>query len=1630
MSSNNDTLIVFATGWGAKFGGINSLNADLISTFSMTFKENVKTICFVLFATDEDVNNALKSEVLLLSLTDDSTHKNFNLQHLPSVFDLLDQNKIADSLNERTVWLGHDRITGEIAIAAAQAKNGKSVLIHHMSYAHYEGFNENSMIACKKIEGQENIFQQADIVIGIGPKLAGALADRVKGAREVQILIPGLAEIDPAPMPTTFTMYLSGRLEDKLKQARLGIAGFSHAIRRADHDTLLPEVFKGENEPRIVLRGIDVSDANEQNQESSLKQFAEEFAGRYVNLLPKPFTSDRRALFEDLRTASVALMPSWHEGFGLVAWEAIAAGVPIILSKKSGVFQFLSEFKHGKCLNWIIGVDILGQSDEPFFRVEDKETIANALLEIAKSTSVYREKALLLRDELKDEFSWLACATQFANYIGWNHLTAQLSSNSAYPKGEVDALLSTSITPYKVTGKIKFFRDSYLISDSGPLAFGGRDQEIQFLNSWLQDEGAPNRLLMTAPTGRGKSALLVRWTEELRRTVVGECWQIVFVPISLRFNTNRPSVFYESFASRLVEIDGKPIQNPVGDPEGFYTGIIAQKLGELAETNQKILIVIDGVDEALGQKFDMTIFPVTLPVTMKIIVSARELLGDHGANGWKKRLEWDGGIRVSTIELTTLDRAGIDGVLKSIVIGDFEPSVIDRLMELTAGEPLLVRLYAEDIADKYKSQGTFSVADLINIKPGFAAFFSRWLTQQRQAWKDEGQEIDEPLLEAVLKIFSCALGPIPAEHFSRVLSSLTKELPSISISRLLSPIKRFINGDGSDGSGYVLNHPKFSEFLREEYFDNKTTQEVHLKFVNWGNSILEQANSDKNDQPDIPAYLLQYYPQHLEASQAPVDKYVRLLSKDWWWSWRRFEGGDRGFSSTIQSVLSRIGSTVHYLPDVSGMAKMRIRAALCQSSINSIVSNFPCELLTLALDEELVTLTQALHSIELQPTENQPEFYAAIIKYLGKDQINDAIYQVNRATDIGNRAQFLLRILPSIPTNFRHQTILDIYDLICKIQHPLQRATHFVQLVSQGLPDYLDVAFEEVKKIPLTEENNVTIATLFSQLFSQYEESGKVKKAEDALHQSISVANRITDISKLAELLPELSKHLPNQIIQELLGRCKSILDIDLDDLLKTLEVDSNFYMKEFKVNRVLKIHAGLILLNAKFNSSVNFEAESKNAISLFNKVQFGFDSTDAILSNLFLFVPELQEQIIRNCFSMSCNLPSANNRLHAMIQLAKHASGNLRNEITREALKNTQLIEDEYARGMTLIALFVCLSQEDKKSELMRVYGELCKIPYVLHRGELFIKLASHIGYDADNLRNSGLGLIRMASDSFSRINSLVNNFDHFPDAQKNIIFRECFDGLVTINHDFFPLMLARLAEKAEPLWNASDLEVAYQISLIKKHDWGISCLFAPLASIAIRLNRMDIIDFIFENNQNQNDILDEIRSFKLALPYLRPIRGNECDAYLSRLWCKTLALSSLEEKAKAQVSLVPLFSTNNRHEKWCIAKTSAVQISTDYQLLKDLSDSCVDEAEKEKILKSVFAITDQMFPSPFPPINRAPLVQLQALDRMTEKTKCNRSTLLTEIKSMSPVFESIGGSELVRGVMEEVLENAEWWP
>jgi len=523
---------------------------------------------------------------------------------------------------------------------------------------------------------------------------------------------------------------------------------------------------------------------------------------------------------------------------------------------------------------------------------------------------------------------------------------------------------------------IQAFRDEYLVSETGRVPFGGRDHELEQLDKWLLDAAAPSRMLVTSPAGRGKSALLVRWMASLQEMdVIGkERWQLAFMPISIRFQTNRPEVFNEGLALRLAEITGEALPSTSSRDANFFRAAVRDQLGIIAEKKVSVVVVLDGLDEALQGSFDVSMFPPVLPPTLRILVSARRQVGDKGALGWLKLLGWERGTKVETLELEKLDLKGISDVLVKLgapmeVVAN-ESDLINRLLLLTEGEPLLVRYYAEDLWQLRRSGAQITRADLETLKPGFDSYFQRWLEHQERLWKEEGEGIDAQKVDRVLLLLAFALGPLQQADLVTLMKEVHDEPGLVVPDRLLRPLRRFVLGDGKD-SGFVLSHPKIGDYLRSERF-HTVERVIDRAFAAWGLRHVTGLNSAPPLvlPQEASSYVLQFLPRHLEIVEAPPSDFLLLLEDGWRRAWEHLDGGDRGFASSVRAIWHAIrkhGELNHL--------GSQWRCALTLASLKNVGRNTPAALIKAAVAKQELTPRQGAHLAELKGVSEPSSFF-------------------------------------------------------------------------------------------------------------------------------------------------------------------------------------------------------------------------------------------------------------------------------------------------------------------------------------------------------------------------------------------------------------------------------------------------------------------------------------------------------------------------------------------------------------------------------------------------------------------------------------------------------------------------------
>lgn len=165
----------------------------------------------------------------------------------------------------------------------------------------------------------------------VGPRLYlefGNLASGLKVQPKLFQFIPGLRGIEEREPPPKLLCLVLGRAED-IELKGLDIAALAVA-------KLLDSGSQFDSTPELVVRGAPTGTGTALRESLRKLVYPSDLSIRV-----KEYSSDMDAVEQDLRRASVLLMPSRREGFGLVPLEALQAGTPILVSNKSGFAEFL-----------------------------------------------------------------------------------------------------------------------------------------------------------------------------------------------------------------------------------------------------------------------------------------------------------------------------------------------------------------------------------------------------------------------------------------------------------------------------------------------------------------------------------------------------------------------------------------------------------------------------------------------------------------------------------------------------------------------------------------------------------------------------------------------------------------------------------------------------------------------------------------------------------------------------------------------------------------------------------------------------------------------------------------------------------------------------------------------------------------------------------------------------------------------------------------------------------------------------------------------------------------------------------------------------------------------------------------
>ena len=324
---DGQAVLVIATEWESKYGGLSTFNRELCKAMS---RARHRICCLVPRATPDEIaaSKAVGVELVLATPTEEASDREllFRRPPLPSGF-------------EPQIIVGHDRITG--APAQAQVADffplARFVLFIHTAPGEIEwyktrseGENTAAETAEQREKTQRGLASSASLVVAVGPRLKREIEANLVGLNiPVMQLNPGLGETRQPGQPlAAIYCLLLGRAEDEnLKGLDIAARALGQLLQKQ------PSPFSVE--PELIIRGARPKTGDQ------LRQSLISISGANLNVRVKEYTPELERITEDIRRASVVLMPSRREGFGLVGLEAITEGIPVLISSKSGLGELL-----------------------------------------------------------------------------------------------------------------------------------------------------------------------------------------------------------------------------------------------------------------------------------------------------------------------------------------------------------------------------------------------------------------------------------------------------------------------------------------------------------------------------------------------------------------------------------------------------------------------------------------------------------------------------------------------------------------------------------------------------------------------------------------------------------------------------------------------------------------------------------------------------------------------------------------------------------------------------------------------------------------------------------------------------------------------------------------------------------------------------------------------------------------------------------------------------------------------------------------------------------------------------------------------------------------------------------------
>ena len=330
-------ITLLASEWKSSAGGLSTLNRELAIHLAQIQNVRVSLLVPEGACNDEDKREARRFGISILD-----AKECVGVEPLLWLTNPPPDHKI-------DVIVGHDVKLGcqvQLIRRHPNFENCKWVHVVHTApedLSKYKGYRSPFSRGEKRLRDEVYLCKEADLVVPVGQKVGKAYysyLQEFKKGEEFFELIPGLFEREFGNLwhvhtgnEDHFLVLLFGRGDEEdfeLKGYNIAPKAFADQRLKGKHYSLLfvgsPEGKQDEVRERLLKYGI----TGEQ-------------------LTVREFVKSRERMKNLLGDVDMVIMPSKSEGFGLVALEALSAGLPILVGSNSGFARAIKNIPLGSC---------------------------------------------------------------------------------------------------------------------------------------------------------------------------------------------------------------------------------------------------------------------------------------------------------------------------------------------------------------------------------------------------------------------------------------------------------------------------------------------------------------------------------------------------------------------------------------------------------------------------------------------------------------------------------------------------------------------------------------------------------------------------------------------------------------------------------------------------------------------------------------------------------------------------------------------------------------------------------------------------------------------------------------------------------------------------------------------------------------------------------------------------------------------------------------------------------------------------------------------------------------------------------------------------------------------------------